>query len=77
MAVTEGQMSDVEKSRGSGIGLVDAVLVTAAVVGGILVLLWVLHAVVGIILFVFKVAIVIVVVAVIIRLVHHVTRRSG
>ena len=41
-----------------------------------LVLLWVVHAVVGLVLFLFKLAIVIVVVAVIVRLVHALTRRD-
>lgn len=69
-------MSAVEKKKGSGIGVIDTVLVTAAVVGGILVLLWAVHAVVGLILFVFKVAILVVVVAVIVRIVHLFTRHT-
>ncbi len=69
-------MSEVEKKRGSGVGVLDAVLVTAAVVGGVLVLLWALKVVAGLILFAFKLAIIVVVVAVIIRIVHLFSRRS-
>jgi hypothetical protein len=70
-------MSDIEKRSGSGVSLVDTALIAAGVVGGILVILWVLHAVVGVILFVFKVAIVIVVIAAVVRLVHRMSRHSG
>jgi hypothetical protein len=52
------------------------VLVTAAVVGGVLVLLWVLKAVAGVILFAFKLAVLVVIVAVIIRIVHLFSRRN-
>ena len=69
-------MNDVEKKKGSGVGVLDAVLITAAVVGGVLVLLWVLKAVAGLILFAFKLVVIVVVVAVIIRLFHLVSRRS-
>jgi len=55
----------------------DTVLVTAGVVGGVLVVLWLLHAVVGLILFAFKVAILVVVVAVIVRMVHLFTRHKS
>ncbi len=69
-------MNEVEKKRGSGVGVLDAVLVTAAVVGGVLVVLWVLKAVAGVILFAFKLAVLVVVVAVIIRIVHLFSRRN-
>jgi hypothetical protein len=69
-------MNDLEKKKGSGVGVLDAVLITAAVVGGVLVLLWVLKAVAGLILFAFKLVVIVVVVAVIIRLFHLVSRRS-
>ncbi len=69
-------MNEVEKKRGSGVGVLDAVLVTAAVVGGVLVVLWILKAVAGVILFAFKLAVLVVVVAVIIRIVHLFSRRS-
>jgi len=62
-------------TKGSKLSLLDTALVAAAVVGGVLVLLWLVHAVVGLVLFLFKLAIVIVVVAVIVRLVHVLTRR--
>jgi hypothetical protein len=73
---TEELMNEVEKKRGSGVGVLDAVLVTAAVVGGVLVVLWVLKAVAGVILFAFKLAVLVVVVAVIIRIVHLFSRRN-
>lgn len=75
-AGTEELMNDLEKKKGSGVGVLDAVLITAAVVGGVLVLLWVLKAVAGLILFAFKLVVIVVVVAVIIRLFHLVSRRS-
>jgi hypothetical protein len=33
-------MNDMEKKKGSGISVLDTVLVVAAVIGGILVVLW-------------------------------------
>ena len=69
-------MNELEKKRGSGVGVLDAVLVTAAVVGGVLGLLWALRVVAGLILFAFKLAIIVVVVAVIIRIVHIFSRRN-
>jgi uncharacterized membrane protein YhaH (DUF805 family) len=70
-------MNELEKKRSSGVGVLDAVLVTAAVVGGILVALWALKVVAGLILFVFKLAILVVIVAVIVRLFHHLSRRGS
>jgi hypothetical protein len=70
-------MNEIEKKRGSRVGVLDAVLVTAAVVGGVLVLLWAVKAVAGLILFAFKLAILVVVVAVIIRVVHAFSRRHN
>lgn len=55
----------------------DTILVTAGVVGGVLVVLWAVHAVVGLALFVFKVAILVVVVALVVRLVHLFSRRGS
>jgi hypothetical protein len=72
----EDDMSDVEGKKKSGFGLLDAVVLVAAVVGGILVLLWVLKAVAGVILFAFKLAILVVVVLVIVRIVHAFTRKD-
>ncbi|HUY23434.1 MAG TPA: hypothetical protein VMV22_13940 [Acidimicrobiales bacterium] len=66
-------MSD-RSTKGSGLSLLDTALVVAGVVGGVLVVLWLVHAVVGMLLFGFKVAVLVVVVAVIVRLVHAVTR---
>ncbi len=69
-------MSDVEKKKGSGIGVLDTVLIVAAVIGGVLVLLWVLKAVAGLILFAFKLAVLVVVIFVIVRIVHLFTRHD-
>jgi hypothetical protein len=69
-------MGAIEKKKGSGIGVLDTVLVAAAVIGGVLVLLWVVKAVAGLVLFAFKLAILVVVVLVIIRIVHVFSRRG-
>jgi hypothetical protein len=69
-------MSDIERKKGSRIGVLDTVLVTAGVVGAVLVVLWALRVVAGLILFAFKLAVLVVVVLVIIRIVHVVTRRG-
>lgn len=69
-------MSTIEHRRSGGMKSLDALLVTAGVVGGILVVLWLVHAVVGLALFVFKVAILVVVVALVVRLVHVLSRRG-
>jgi hypothetical protein len=53
----------------------DRLLVGAGVVGGVFVLLWLAHAVLGLVAFAFKVAILVVVVALVVRLVHLLTRR--
>jgi hypothetical protein len=62
-------------TKRSGISLLDTALVAAAVVGGIFVVLWLAHAVVGLLLFGFKVAILAVVVFAVFRFVHLFTRR--
>jgi hypothetical protein len=72
--VVEVHMSDSD-TKGSGLSLLDGALVVAGIVGGILVVLWVVRAIAGVVLFAFKVAILVVVVAVIIRLVHLFTRK--
>jgi hypothetical protein len=64
-------------TKGSGLSLFDTALVVAAVVGGVLVVLWLAHAVVGFFLFVIKVAILVVVIAAIVRLVHVFGRRGS
>jgi hypothetical protein len=63
-------MSTVERRRSGGLRTLDRLLVGAGVVGGVLVILWLVHAVLGLALFVFKVAVLVVVVAVVVRLVH-------
>jgi hypothetical protein len=57
---------DTKKS--SGMKTVDRVLMVAGVIGAVLVALWVLHAIVGLVLFFFKIAVLVVIVAVIARL---------
>lgn len=69
-------MGAIEKKKGSGMGVLDTVLVAAAVIGGVLVVLWAVKAVAGLILFAFKLAIVVVVVLVVIRIVHALTRHG-
>jgi hypothetical protein len=68
---------DVKETKKSGLSVLDTALVVAAVVGGIFVVLWVAHAVIGLVLFAFKVAILVVIVAVIVRIVHATSRRRG
>lgn len=64
--------------RGSGkLSVVDKALVGAGVVGGVLVVLWLVHAVLGLALFAFKVAVLVVLVAVVVRLVHVLTRNRS
>jgi len=71
-------MSDriVRENKRSGLSILDTALVAAAVVGGIFVVLWVAHAVVGLVLFAFKVAILAVVVFAVVRLYHRFSRRG-
>jgi hypothetical protein len=66
----------VNRTGRSGLSFLDTALVAAAVVGGILVVLWVAHAVVGLVLFAFKVAVLAVVVFAVVRLVHLLSRRG-
>jgi len=66
-------MSD-RSTKGSGLTLLDTGLVVAGVIGAVLVVLWLAHAVLGLALFAFKLVILVVVVAVIVRLVHMFTR---
>jgi hypothetical protein len=68
---------DVKETKKSGLSVLDTALVAAAVVGGIFVVLWIAHAVIGLVLFAFKVAILVVIVAVIVRIVHATRRHRG
>ena len=61
-------MSTIEQRRGGGLAKADRVLAIAAIVGGVLVALWAVHAVVGILLFGLKVVLLVVVVAIVLRL---------
>lgn len=63
-----------ELSKRSRFGVIDTVLVGAGVVGAILVVLWVVGAVAHLVLFAFKIAIVVIVVMMLVRLVHHLSR---
>ncbi|HXW33623.1 MAG TPA: hypothetical protein VEJ87_03525 [Acidimicrobiales bacterium] len=64
-------MSDLpEEKKKGGHGVLDTVLIAGAVVAGIFIVLWIAKAVLGTALFVFKIAILVVVVALVIRLFH-------
>ena len=65
---------DKQHTKGSRLSVLDTALVAAAVVGGIFVVLWIAHAVLGLVLFAFKIAVLVVIVAVIARIVHAVRR---
>jgi hypothetical protein len=67
-------MSD-RQAKGSGLSVLDTALVVAALVGAVLVVLWLAHAVVGLVLFGFKVAILAVVVFAVLRLLRIVGRQ--
>lgn len=67
-------MSTIEKHRSGAMATLDTALVAAGVIGGILVVLWLVHAVVGVLLLGFEVVVLIVAVALVVRLVHAFTR---
>ena len=67
----------MEPKESRKLGVVDTVLISGAVVGGILVALWIFRAVVGIALFAFKIVVLVIVVAVVIRVVHLFSRNKG
>lgn len=64
----------IEKKRGGGLSTLDTALVVAGIVGGIFVVLWAVRAVVGLALFAFKIAVLVVVIALVVRLFHLFTR---
>jgi hypothetical protein len=64
----------IEPRRRGALSTIDRVLVVAGIVGGVFVVLWVAGAVAHLVLFAFKVAVLVVVVALVIRLVHAFTR---
>jgi hypothetical protein len=66
----------IEKRGGGRLSTLDKALVGAGVIGGVLVVLWLISAVAHVVLFVFKIAILVIVVALIVRLVHLFTRGS-
>lgn len=67
----------IEPKESRKLGVVDTVLISGAVVGGILVALWIFRAVVGIALFAFKIVVLVIVVAVVIRVIHLFSRNKG
>jgi hypothetical protein len=67
--------SSIEPEHKGRMSTLDKALIGAGVVGGVLVVLWVAHAVLGLVLFAFKVAVLVVVVALVLRLVHVFSRR--
>ena len=64
-------------TKGSGLSLLDTGLVVAGIIGAVLVILWVAHAVLGLVLFAFKIAILVIVIAVVVRVVHHLSSRGS
>jgi hypothetical protein len=68
-------MSTIEPRRSGAVRTLDRALVLAGVIGGVLIILWAVSAVGHLILFAFKVAILVIVVALIVRLVHALTRK--
>lgn len=68
--------STMEPRKSGGLRLLDTALVAAAVVGGVLVALWLFRVVLGLVRFAFEIAVLVIVVAVAIRLVHWLTRRD-
>ena len=70
-------MNDLEKRKGSGISVLDTVLVAGAVIVGSFVLLWALRIAASLFFFAFKIAIVVLVVMAVIRLYHLFSRRSS
>jgi hypothetical protein len=71
---TEDEMSTIERKRSGGLKTLDRALMVAGVVGGVLVVLWVFASLAHLVVDVFKVAILVIVIAVIVRLVHVMTR---
>lgn len=70
-------MADLpEQKKKGGLSVLDTALIAGAIVAGIFIVLWAARAVLGVALFFFKIAIVVVVVAVIVRLVHMFSRHK-
>ncbi|HAM01301.1 MAG TPA: hypothetical protein DCQ30_03610 [Acidimicrobiaceae bacterium] len=67
--------SSIEPRSKGRMSTLDKALVGAGVVGGVFVILWVAHAVLGLVLFAIKVAVLVVAVALVVRLVHVFSRR--
>jgi len=70
----EDAMSTIERRRSGGLKTLDRALMVAGVVGGVLVVLWVFASLAHLVVDVFKVAILVIVVMVLVRLVHLFTR---
>jgi hypothetical protein len=65
-----------DDAKGSKLKVLDTVLVGGAVVAAVFVALWIVGAVLGLVLFAFKIIVLVVLVAVAIRVVHFFTRRD-
>jgi hypothetical protein len=70
----EGAMSTVERKRVGRMSMLDTALVAFGVLGAVLAVLWLAGVVAHLVLLAFKIAILVVVVAVVIRLIHLFTR---
>lgn len=66
-----------QRTKSLGMEILDAGLVVVGVVVGVMLLLSLLHAVVGMVAFLFKLVILVAVVALVVRLFHHGRRRSA
>ena len=64
----------IEPKRRGALSTLDRALVVAGIVGGIFIVLWVVGAVAHLVLFAFKVVVLVVVVALVVRLVHLFSR---
>lgn len=67
-------MSTVERKRSGGLRTIDRALMVAGIVGGVLVILWAFARLAHLVVDVFKIAILVIVVMLVVRLVHLFTR---
>jgi len=66
-----------DDAKGSKLKVLDTVLVGGAVVAGVFIALWIIGAVLGAVLFAFKIIVLVVLVVVAFRIVHFFTRRGS
>jgi hypothetical protein len=64
----EGGMANQPETRSGAMRTLDTVLVVGGVIAAVMIGLWAVHAIVGLVLWGFKIAIIVVVVAVLVRL---------